>query len=96
MPAGGPIQISFGLGGDRGPDIFADGYPTVREVACTAGLRSLSEPVEAEDWPDFRFVGDRYRYMWRTDRSWAGTCRELVFRFSVDGGGWTSVFVRFQ
>ena len=29
-------------------------------------------------------ITDQYTYVWKTDKAWAGTCRELLVRF-VDG-----------
>ena len=89
--AGRGIPVRFSLGGDRGLNIFAAGYPKSQVVSCdgnaptdvveqtvTAGSSSLSyDPLTAT-----------YTYVWKTDKSWAkappGPCRNLILKF--DGG----------
>jgi hypothetical protein len=66
--AGRTIPVKFSLGGNRGLDIFAAGYPKSEQTA-TAG--SLS--YDARD--------DQYTYTWRTDRAWSGQTRQLVLKF---------------
>jgi uncharacterized protein len=81
---GAIVPIRFSLGGNRGLDIFAPGYPASRPVACGASdeSRPLAESSTFLDVP-LRYVAftDRYTYLWKTERSWAGTCREFVTRF---------------
>jgi hypothetical protein len=36
-------------------------------------------------------ANDQYTYTWKTDKKWAGTCRELVLDF-VDGSRQTLTF----
>jgi len=42
------------------------------EQTVTAGSSSLS------------YGGGQYNYVWKTDKSWAGTCRQLVVKL-IDG-----------
>lgn len=37
------------------------------------------------------FGGDQYNYVWKTERSWAGTCRQLVLTLN-DGSVHTANF----
>jgi hypothetical protein len=83
--AGSAIPVKFSLGGYRGLDVFAAGYPRSLAVACstlypesssmetvTAGASSLSyDPASGQ-----------YHFVWKTDRAWAGTCRQFVARFT--------------
>jgi hypothetical protein len=89
--AGRGIPVRFSLGGDRGLNIFAPGYPKSQVVSCdgaaptdvieqtvTAGSSSLS----------YDTLSATYTYVWKTDKSWAkapyGPCRNLIIQF--DGG----------
>jgi hypothetical protein len=82
--AGQAIPIKFSLGGNRGLSIFAAGYPRSQQIPCdpnatvdgvdqilTAGSSSLS----------FDAGSNQYTYVWKTDKSWTGQCRQLVLRF---------------
>lgn len=80
IKAGQSVPIKFGLGGYRGMDIFAAGSPASGKVPCTGGQL---DPVEEVDTPGasgltYDAGSDTYHYVWKTQRSWAGTCRTLV------------------
>lgn len=77
--AGRAIPVKFSLSGNKGLNIFAPNNPYTVSLNCntndpgvdvvetlTAGGSSLS------------FGGDQYNYVWKTESSWAGTCRQLV------------------
>jgi hypothetical protein len=77
--AGRAIPVKFSLSGNKGLNIFAVNNPYTVSLNCntsdpgvdvvetlTAGGSSLS------------FGGDQYNYVWKTESSWAGTCRKLV------------------
>jgi hypothetical protein len=84
MNAGRAVPLKFSLGGNQGLAIFAAGYPTSRLIQCntlnsidaveqttTAGSSSLSyDPVTGV-----------YTYVWKTEKSWAGTCRQVSVQF---------------
>jgi hypothetical protein len=84
MIAGRAVPLKFSLGGNQGLAIFAAGYPTSKQVQCnslnpidaveqttTAGSSSLSyDPVTGT-----------YTYVWKTEKSWAGTCRQVSVKF---------------
>jgi len=85
--AGSAIPVKFSLSGDQGLDIFAAGYPKSVNITCnsieliegvnetmTAGSSSLNYDVDA----------DQYIYVWKTEKGWAGTCRQLVVKL-IDG-----------
>jgi hypothetical protein len=80
VKAGKGIPVKFSLGGDQGLDIFAAGYPISQQIACesatpqdaieetvTVGASSLS----------YDAATDTYTYLWKTNKAWAGTCRQL-------------------
>ena len=79
--------IRFSLGGDRGLSILAAGNPRSVNIVCSTGT-----PVNAVE--ETSAVGSSgltydpgtglYTYLWKTDRAWAGTCRQFVLKL-VDG-----------
>ena len=94
VKAGSSVPVKFSLSGDQGLDIMADGYPKSQEIACdtggviddieetsTAGNSSLSYDPEI----------DQYNYIWKTEKTWAGTCRQLVVMF-IDGAEYYAYF----
>jgi len=83
--AGSAVPVKFSLNGNQGLSIFAGGYPTSGTIACnstdlydyidetvTAGGSSLSYDASA----------NQYVYVWKTEKSWAGSCRQLVVKLS--------------
>jgi hypothetical protein len=75
--------VNLSLDGFKGFGVMAAGYPQSQPIACDAGA-----PVDVvETTLPARFsvllydpVTDTYVYLWKTDRSWAGTCRQLVVK----------------
>ncbi len=87
LKGGQAIPIKFSLGGDQGLAIFAVGYPKSQPIACSTGapiadLESIESP--GSSGLSYDAVTDTYVYVWKTAKSWAGTCRQLVVKF-VDG-----------
>jgi Tol biopolymer transport system component len=79
--AGKAIPVKFSLGGDQGLDIFAAGYPQSTRIDCNsmAEIDLIEETVVAGSSSlTYHPETDRYHYVWKTDASWAGTCRRLV------------------
>ena len=85
VQAGRAIPVKFSLSGDKGLGIFAAGSPASGPYPCnssdpatplegtvTAGGSSLSyDPTT-----------DQYIYVWKTEKGWAGTCRQLVVQLN--------------
>ena len=92
--SGRSIPIKFSLSGNQGLTILATGFPQSRRIQCdtfnpidpvestvTSGASSLSyDPATGT-----------YTYVWKTEKSWAGTCREFSIRF-IDGQTYTLNF----
>jgi hypothetical protein len=87
MNAGRAVPLKFSLGGNQGLAIFATGYPTSVSIQCstlapidaveqttTAGSSSLS----------YDAATGTYTYVWKTEKSWANTCRQVNVKF-IDG-----------
>lgn len=77
---GSGIPVKFSLSGNQGLSIFAADYPKSVTISCdtnaptdeiettvTAGGSSLS----------YDALADQYVYVWKTEKSWANTCRQL-------------------
>lgn len=95
VKAGSTVTLKFGLGGDRGLDIFATGYPASAEYACgTQPTPTSGQPTTGQGPKALSYQAQtqRYQYLWQTDKTWKGTCRQLVLKFA-DG---TSMRANFQ
>lgn len=91
--AGRSIPVKFSLSGYQGMGIMAAGSPFSQQVTCgstnvtdlqetgTAGSSSLSYDASS----------DQYHYVWKTESSWAGTCRVLTVKLD-DGSTHTANF----
>ena len=81
--AGRAIPVKFSLNGNKGLDIFAPGFPASGVIACdnNAPPEEVEETVTAGSSSlSYDPVSDRYTYVWKTENSWAGTCRQLVIQ----------------
>jgi len=86
VKAGSAVPIKFSLGGDMGLDIFAEGYPKSFRVA---GFEVGSEFDNIEEiittgnsGLSYNPVTGQYIYVWQTDKSWEGYCRQLSIVFA--------------
>ncbi|HEV2827667.1 MAG TPA: PxKF domain-containing protein [Pyrinomonadaceae bacterium] len=85
VQAGRAIPIKFSLSGDKGLGIFAPGSPSSGPIACNSSdpATLLEETVTAGGSSlSYNPVTDQYIYVWKTDPSWAGTCRQLVVQLN--------------
>jgi len=85
MKAGAAVPVKFSLGGDFGLSIFASGYPKSQVVTCdsTAPVDGVEVTVSAGGSSlQFDPTTGLYTYIWKTDKAWAGTCRQLVIGFA--------------
>jgi hypothetical protein len=85
VKAGSAIPVRFSLGGNQGLGIFATGSPGSGAIACsaTASTDALEETVTAAaSTLTYAAGSDRYEYVWKTNKAWAGTCRQLVITFA--------------
>jgi hypothetical protein len=91
--AGRSIPVKFNLAGNQGLGIMAAGSPYSQQVTCgsttptdlqetgTAGSSSLTYDASS----------NQYVYVWKTESSWAGTCRVLTVAL-IDGTTHTANF----
>jgi probable HAF family extracellular repeat protein len=78
---GKTIPIRFSLGGDKGLDIFADGYPKSEAIPCdsTATVDGIEETVTGKGGLSYNASTDQYEYAWATGSTWSG-CRQFVMK----------------
>ncbi|MFI6317619.1 PxKF domain-containing protein [Nonomuraea sp. NPDC050556] len=83
--AGSGVPLTFSLPGDAGLDILASGYPASRNVDCQTFLGQPADAIESTTSTraglTYNAGSDTYTYVWKTDRSWSSTCRQLILRF---------------
>jgi MBG domain/Thrombospondin type 3 repeat len=92
--AGQAVPLKFTVDGYRGTTVLKAGSPTSSPISCQA-VRSENFVDESEpsDRAGLRMDGakSKFKYVWKTDPSWAGTCRKLVLTL-VDGSSYEALF----
>src|SRR5215813_9569475 len=85
VKAGRAIPVKFSLGGDQGLGIFAQGFPVSGVYTCnTDGPASEGEQTvtAGNSGLSYDAASDQYSYVWKTQSSWAGSCRQLVVKLN--------------
>jgi hypothetical protein len=80
VKAGSAIPVKFSLNGDWGLNIFVNGYPKWVMTSCTTWetTNPVDETVTAGSSSlSYDATADQYVYVWKTDKAWAGSCRQL-------------------
>jgi hypothetical protein len=83
--AGNGVPVKFSLGGNQGLNIFAAGYPKSGKIPCSGAdpITTLEATVTAgSSTLSYDQTSGTYTYVWKTEKVWAGTCRELTMRFA--------------
>jgi len=76
VKAGQGIPVKFSLGGDQGLNILANGSPSSVKIVCdgSAAIDAIEQTVAAGGSSlSYDVIRDTYTYVWKTDKSWAGT-----------------------
>ncbi len=90
--AGSAVPVKFGLGGNRGLGIFAAGSPRAQVVSCDASLPTGAVDETATPGAStLSYSNGHYQYVWKTEKAWAGQCRELQVLLA-DGSVHTALF----
>ncbi len=95
VKAGSAIPVKFSLGGNRGLNILAAGYPKWKQIACdpTAPEDGVEETSTAGNSSlSYDAVSDQYVYVWKTDKAWATKCMSLEVKLNDT----TSHFANFK
>ena len=82
--AGRAIPVKFRLGGNKGLDIFAPGYPQLAPLNCgaTTTVDVLETATAGESELSYDPGADQYSYVWKTEKAWEGSCRQLVVKLN--------------
>ena len=89
--AGSAVPFIFSLNGNWGLDFFADGYPALQQVDC-ATLEPLGPLMPINTGAlSYKASTDRYTLPWKTDKSWAGTCGQVLLELD-DGMTYVAYF----
>jgi hypothetical protein len=94
VKAGSAIPVKFSLGSNYGLNILAAGYPASVLIECssTAPVDVIDQIVSASSSGlTYDAMTGKYIYVWKTDKTWAGTCRQLVVKLS-DGSSHAANF----
>ena len=89
--AGSAVPLKFSLGGDQGLVIFKTGFPVSIPVACDDGTQGVGTPTANPGHSGLSYDSGGYNYVWKTDKSWKGTCRLVVVTL-VDGSTHSAIF----
>jgi hypothetical protein len=82
--AGHKVPVRFSLGSFRGSVPVAPGYPKMAPVVCGSGAEPAGSERARGSWKKAHARrGKRrwiYTFVWRTEKKWAGDCRQLVLK----------------
>ncbi len=85
LKAGSGVPVKFSLGGNQGLDIFVSGYPKSQEIVCdsVAPVDGIEQTVTAGSSSlSYDSITNQYTYVWKTDKAWTNTCRQLVVKLN--------------
>jgi len=85
VTGGQAIPVKFSLSGNKGLNVFASLYPSSSQIACDANEPGnlIEETVSAGGSSlSYDVATDQYIYVWKTQKTWKGTCRILVVRLT--------------
>lgn len=94
MKAGAAVPAKFTLNGYVGLDVFMPGSPMSRTLKCDSysPTDAIEETVAAgASGLSYDTATGNYVYVWKTEKAWAGTCREFMITLR-DGQAITARF----
>jgi serine/threonine protein kinase len=97
VKAGRGVPFGFSLNGRHGLNIIEPGYPVSYEEPCKDKDNDREEiPTVDIDQSSLTYDAptDQYKFIWKTEKEWAGTCRHWALKFK-DGKTHT-VYFRFK
>jgi hypothetical protein len=88
--------VRFRLGGNRGLNIFAPGYPALTTTTCPPGAPSgdVDETISASGPAILLYIPliQNYLYIWKTPTNWPrNECRLLTMKL-IDGTTHSAIF----
>lgn len=94
MKAGAAVPIKFGVCGNRGLNILAGGAASSMAIACPGNTApdDVEQTVTVGSSPlSYAASSDTYTFVWKTGKTWAGSCRQFELRLN-DGTVHTALF----
>jgi hypothetical protein len=82
VKAGASVPVKFSLGGNKGLSIFATGYPKSEQIACDSTAEVDGTATAGSNGLSFDPTTNVYTYVWKTEKAWATTCRQLVVKLN--------------
>ena len=85
VKAGSSVPVKFSLAGNQGLAIFEAGYPKSEAIPCdsTVPVSGVDETSTAgSSGLTYNPTTDQYTYVWKTEKSWANSCRQLVVKLN--------------
>lgn len=82
---GSAIPVKFSLGSNQDLAILAAGYPVSQKITCetSAPLSDIEQTVTAGSSSlTYDVASGQYIYVWKTDKAWSNTCRQLIVRLA--------------
>lgn len=94
--AGSALPIKFSLNGNHGLDILSSASPSSAQVSCNSGasISELEDLTVTADSSSLSYSGGKYSYIWKSSKSWSGSCR--VFQLKLDDGSVHSTVFKFN
>jgi hypothetical protein len=83
VAAGASVPVKFSLGGNFGLEIFA-ATPSSAAIPCSGGAIDDVEQTAPAGASGLKYdvTTNIYAYVWKTERTWAGSCRQLSIRLA--------------
>jgi hypothetical protein len=93
VKAGSAIPVKFSLAGNQGLNILTAGSPSTVTMNCNSGsVDDIEQTVTASNSGlIYDVTANQYVYTWKTDKTWAGTCRQLTVTL-IDGTSHVAYF----
>lgn len=93
VKAGQSVPIKFSLAGESTTDVLAAGSPSSRPIACDGYQPGTEVPATSAGGRGLTFdlSAGQYSFVWKTEKSWAGSCREFILRLD-DGSAHSALF----
>jgi hypothetical protein len=89
--ASSAIPLVFGLGANYGTAIFATGYPKSQAISCdtlsSGSTDALESTTSAPGGLNYDTNTNQYTYVWKTDKRWTRTCRQLSLKIAANAAG---------
>ena len=85
VTAGRSVPMRFSLEGNRGLDVIENGYPVSQPITGVDAMPT-NEVAETTNGAGLSYHAgsDRYTFLWKTNKAWAGTSR--MFRLRLTDG----------